>query len=175
MAQAHHDGHPPFPFPIPEPTRVRPLSTPFPPPPLPPPDETVHVLERRVAGIPLPLFFAIGAVVGIILASTVVSIVRRSTHSKAATQAKVVSVVSTPVVEHAHALFIWTPPSAKERASDTSVELDAELSSLESRSAVAPARPAAIAMNRPHAAHARAQGPEKRRGAMPSDLLSAGL
>lgn len=179
MAQAHHDGrHPPFPFPIPEATRVKPLSMPFPPPPLPPPDETVHVLARRVAGIPLPLFFAIGAVVGIILASTVVSILRHSTHAKDATRAKVVSAVSTPAVEAAHALFVWTPPSAEQRASDAPIELDVIIageSSPDAQPAASPVMRAALAMNRAPALQAKAHAHEKRGGALPNDLLSAGL
>ena len=124
-----------FPFPIPEPpvTRRVPHSTPFPPPPLPPADETVHILARRVAGVPLPLFFAIGAVVGIVLAMTVVSIVRRVSPRRA-TQAKVVSIQTAPLVEHAHALFVWRPETAVERAPSAAPTLELD----EAASAVMP-------------------------------------
>lgn len=168
------DGrHPPFPFPIPDPPRVQPQTTPFPPPPLPSPEETVRLLARRVAGLPLPLFFAIGAVVGIVLAVTVVSLVRRT--SKRATQAKVVAVQASPVVEHAHALFIWPPAIVGERAPlPESPGSTVEAAPPPVASPQAP--PVVAAMNRPRATpRTKAPAPEKRGQALPDNLLAAGL
>ena len=177
----------PFPFPIPDPPRVLP-HTPFPPPPLPSPEDTAKVLAHRVGRLPLPLFFAIGTVVGIVLAVTVVSLVRRSSPKKA-TQAKVVSVQSAAVVEHAHALFVWPPPIAGERAPSTSAAPAAEATTasaappvdMPSPARVAPLAPTAaaratVAMNRPRATtRASAAAPAKREPVLPSNLLAAGL
>ena len=177
------DGRPPpFPFPIPDPPRVQPQSTPFPPPPLPSPEETARLLARRVAGLPLPLFFAIGAVVGIVLAVTVVSLVRR-TSSRRATQAKVVSVQASPVVEHARALFVWPPAAVGERARASAPPASLDEASLPPLPVASPRAPAAapaarpvVAVNRPRAtARTKAPSPEKREEALPSNLLAAGL
>jgi len=164
-----NDGrHPTFPFPIPDPPRFHPTST-FPPPRLSPPEETLNLLERRVAGVPLPLFFAIGAIVGIVLATTVVSLVHRWT-PKQATQAKVVSVVS-PTVEHPRALFVWTPATAEERAPSADVRVAASIDA-----PAAHAVPAVVAMIRPRATPpSKVPAPQSRDAALPRDLLSAGL
>lgn len=174
-----HDGrHPPFPFPIPDPPRFHPSST-FPPPRLAPPDEALNVLERRIAGVPLPLFFAIGAVVGIVLAMSVVSLLGRST-PKRATQAKVVSVVSAPTIEHARALFVWPPATAEERA--PSAVAPAVAAAPEVAAPVAMPAPAAqlgrpvVAMNRPRATpRSKVVSSQGQTAALPRDLLSAGL
>ena len=70
MARIDHPG--PFPFPIPE--RVfPPRSTPFPPPQLRPEDTSnVPIYQRQIGGIPIPFFFAIGAVLGMLIALSVV-------------------------------------------------------------------------------------------------------
>lgn len=178
------DGRPqPFPFPIPDPPRVQRQATPFPPPPLPSPEETVKLLARRIGGMPLPLFFVVGAVVGIVLAVTVVSLVRRSAPKKA-TQAKVVSVQAAAVVEHAHALFVWPPATAGERAAPSAPTAEAApaaplfiISPPAARPA--PAAPetarASVAMNRPRATPRTSSAAPKREPALPSNLLAAGL
>lgn len=66
----------PFPFPVPVSPQPPSRTMPFPPPPLPAADETSSLMTRRVGGIPLPLFFAIGAVLGILLAVTVIGLLR---------------------------------------------------------------------------------------------------
>lgn len=67
----------PFPFPVPVPPPPPLRTTPFPPPPLPAAaDETSSLMARRVGGIPLPFFFAIGAGLGILLAVTVLGLLR---------------------------------------------------------------------------------------------------
>ena len=138
------------------------------------------------------MFFAIGAVVGIVLALTVVTIVRRVS-PKRATQAKVVSVQAAPLVEHAHALFVWPPATAHERASSAAPTLELDdaapvvmpspmtqrnvAQSNVAQTSVTPTNApthAAVAMNRPRALpHGKA--PAKREGGLPNDLLSAGL
>lgn len=178
------DGRPqPFPFPIPDPPRVHPHTTPFPPPPLPSPEETAKLLARRIGGLPLPLFFVVGALVGIVLAVTVVSIVRRSSPKKA-TQAKVVSAQTAPVVEHAHALFVWPPATAGERAAAAAPPAAPAAAAPPFVVAAPAARPVpavrvapratVVAMNRPRATP-RANAPEKPGPALPSNLLAAGL
>lgn len=68
---------PPFPFPVPVQPPPPPRTTPFPPPSLPAAaDEASSLMARRVGGIPLPLFFAIGALLGILLALTVIGLMR---------------------------------------------------------------------------------------------------
>ena len=161
----------PFPFPVPDPPRFQPPSMPFPPPPLPPPDETANVLARRIAGLPLPLFFAIGAVVGIVLAVAVVSLVRRS--SSQATRAKVAT-QAAPVVEHAHALFVWPPALAGERAAATSDEQRVPPPFVIGSESPASAR-VAVAMRRPRAAQPARATKVDSSEALPSNLLSAGL
>ena len=175
------DGrHPPFPFPSPDPPRGQPRTTPFPPPPLPSPEETARVLARRVAGMPLPLFFILGAVVGIVLAVTVLSLVRRT--SNRAAQAKVVSVQASPVVEHARALFVWPPEITGERApapaspaSPVEAALPAPVAP--SPRAFAPTARAVVVAIRPPATRGTTKAPpaEKREQALPENLLAAGL
>ncbi len=169
----------PFPFPVPDPPRAELRSPPFPPPVFPAADETANVLARRLAGVPLPLFFAIGAVVGIVLAVTVVSLVRRSSPSSKGTT-KAVSAQVVPVVEHAHALFVWPPAIAGERAhsaheADEVVEIDAVARPVVAAPVARPA-PARIAMSPPRAAQpAKPMRAEKSQPALPANLLSAGL
>ena len=134
----------------------------------------MRLLARRVAGLPLPLFFAIGAVVGIVLAVTVVSLVRRT--SKRATQAKVVAVQASPVVEHAHALFIWPPAIVGERA-PLPESLGSTVEAAPPPPVASPqAPPVVAAMNRPRATpRTKTPAPEKRGQALPDNLLAAGL
>ena len=165
--------HAPFPFPVPAPPPVQPRSTPFPPPQLPKADETANVMKATVAGVPVPLFFAIGAVVGIVAALTVVTVLRW-TSSKRVARASVVSVHTAPAVESARGLFISRPASAAERAP---IELEPAAEAPEAappsnvRAAVASHR--APAVGRMKNATEKTEKTEKR--SLAGNLLSAGL
>ncbi|MBX3214422.1 MAG: hypothetical protein KF850_20470 [Labilithrix sp.] len=116
----------PFPFPVPDPPPVQVRPSPFPPPTFPPPAEHVPLIARRVAGVPLPIYFAIGAVVGIVLTMAVMTVARKSSRPHAAHATASVS-RAVPVVEGARALFVVSAPlSPTRRAPAPPEELSAQ-------------------------------------------------
>lgn len=91
----------PFPFPVPDPPPVQARPSPFPPPAFPPPEENVPLFARRVAGVPLPVYFAIGAVVGIVLTMAVLTVARRTSSGRPAAQEGASVARAAPVLEGA--------------------------------------------------------------------------
>ncbi|MBX3209650.1 MAG: hypothetical protein KF764_31745 [Labilithrix sp.] len=160
----------PFPFPVPDPPSVQTRRSPFPPPPLPAPEDTASFIARRVAGIPLPLFFALGAVVGIVLTVAVLSIVRKSSSSRRpAPQASAAVARAAPVVEGAHGLFVWRP------AVGTTAAPRADRPTEATPVAVAPPRRTAASAGRPRVGPRASVKGHKRAASPKGNLLTAGL